>query len=220
MANRVLCAVCHVWNELPDTGPQPDHRAPSDFDTRPGGAERYSLSSWLQMCGSCGYAAESIAVASPEASGIVSSDDYQACRHEVEVPPAARPFFCYAKLLSRLHMHADAGWSALHAAWVCDDLQEDEAAGAMRRLALDHWHRGKAAGQQFGDDLATEFALATDIYRRLGEFEQAVVACSEGLDIDDIPPVLEKLLRRQMVLIQARDTSVHNMGELISSPAA
>lgn len=215
MSDRALCAVCHIWNEVPDAAPPADASAPSDFDTRPGGAERHQITSWLQMCRNCGYSAENIAHASPEAAAIVASDDYQRCRAEIEVHPAATPFVCYAKLLSRLHMHADAGWSALHAAWVCDDYGDVEGAARMRVQALDHWQQGKAAGQQFGDDLATEFALATDLYRRVGEFEKATVACSEGLDIEDINPVLEKLLRRQLVLIQARDTSAHNMAELM-----
>ena len=215
MSDRVLCAVCHVWNEVPEPTPPADTTAPSDFDTRPGGAERHSIANWLQICRNCGYSAESIAHASPDAAAIVAGEDYQSCLAQTAVSPAAIPFVCYAKLLSRLHMHADAGWSALHAAWVCDDSGDQQAAATMRAQALEHWQQGKAAGQQFGDDLPTEFALATDIYRRIGEFEKATVACTEGLDIEDINPVLEKLLRRQLVLIQARDMSTHNMAELM-----
>ena len=43
-------------------------------------------------------------------------------------------------------------------------------------------------------------------------------ACSEGLDVEDAPPAIEHLLRRQIVLIEQRDTSCHSMSELLVEP--
>ena len=147
---------------------------------------------------------------------IVESTSYSEVLDDETRPAASRRFLAYAYLLHRLHQHGDAGWSCLHAAWVCDDLNESGAATLCRADAIEHWQRGKRAGQTFGDDLASEFALVTDVYRRMGEFENATVTCAEALDIDDLVPILERLLRRQMTLITARDTSAHNMKELLS----
>lgn len=212
--STATCAICGTAVEVPvpDASLQP--AAPSDFDTRPGDPLRSSIAAWIQACPNCGYCAEDISRATEGAAEIVDSEGYRAYRDDAFLPPGARHFLCFSYLLERLHQHADAGWSALHAAWVCDDDSKAEAAARCRARALALWQKGKAAGQQFGDDLATEFALVTDVYRRLGAFEDAVVACSEGLDMEDIPPVLEQLLRRQMVLIQKRDSSAHSMSEL------
>lgn len=170
---------------------------------------------WIQSCPHCGYAAEDISSAAAEATDIVHGEEYQSLRTDSEIPPQARPFLCYAYLLCRLHQFADAGWSTLHAAWVCDDLGDDQAAALCRRRAIETWQQGKAAGQSFADDMASEFALVTDIYRRMGEFEQATVACAEGLDFEDIPPALDAVLRRQSVLISQRDASRHSIAELL-----
>jgi hypothetical protein len=146
---------------------------------------------------------------------VVASDEYRGYLEDESTPLKAREFLCFACILDRLHQHADAGWAALQAAWVCDDAGDDDAAARCRNRAIELWQRGKLAGQLFSDDMATEFALVTDVYRRLGDFERATVACAEGLDLEDIPPAVETMLRKQLTLIQARDRAAHSMRELI-----
>jgi hypothetical protein len=144
----------------------------------------------------------------------VASNAYRSWLTDVCLPSKARQFLAFACLLERMHQPADGGWSALHGAWVCDDAGATEGAVRCRGRAIELWQRGKTGGQLFCDDMASEFALVTDLYRRMGEFEQATVACAEGLDLEDLPPAVEAMLRRQMVLIRARDTAAHSMREL------
>lgn len=217
MSNIALavCALCTAGNPVATSGSLPEPVEPPDFDTRPGEPLRGTIFQWVQNCKSCGYSAEDISKASEQAQIIVSSVAYQSLRDLASIPAAARPFLCYAHLLDKLHQSADSGWSCLHAAWICDDVPDPEAASECRLRAIDVWKRGKQAGQQFGDDMASEFALITDIYRRTGQFEEATFACSEGLDIDDIPAAVEAVLRRQLTLIQSRDTDAHSLSELL-----
>jgi hypothetical protein len=112
---------------------------------------------------------------------------------------------------------ADAGWSALHGAWVCDDEGDYQAAAYCREQAIEYWKRGKHSGQAFGDDVGSEYALVSDLHRRMGQFELAMVTCSEGLDIDDLPPVIEHVLRHQKTLIEQRDMSAHSIRELLET---
>jgi hypothetical protein len=122
----------------------------------------------------------------------------------------------YAHLLDRLRQPSDAGWSCLHAAWACDDVNAEAAARLCRTQAIEFWKKGKLAGESFAEDMASEFALVTDVHRRAGEFERAAVACADGLDIEDIPLVIERILRRQVVLIQQRDMTAHSVREILS----
>lgn len=211
----VSCAVCGAESQVPSPIDVPDPVEPPDFDTRPGEPLRGTMHLWLQQCGVCGYSAEDISVATPGANEIVSSEMYRNILADGSAPSLARTFLAYSLLLERMHQPADAGWSSLHAAWVCDDTNYDETAVRCRVRALELWQKGKAAGQQFSDDLVSEFALVTDVYRRTGQFEHAIVACSEGLDIEDVPPAVETMLRRQTVLIQNRDLAAHSMSELL-----
>ncbi len=81
----------------------------------------------------------------------------------------------------------------------------------MQAIAL--WRRGKEAGENFSEDLASEYALAADVYRRVGQFEHAVIAVSEGLDLDDLDPTMEVMLRKQKSFVEARDANRHFLGE-------
>jgi hypothetical protein len=210
------CAHCGSNTEVVASESLPEPAGPPDFDTRPAEPLRRTLTDWIQFCPHCGYASDDISHCPPEAKSIVDSAAYTAVLDDETRPNASRRFLGYAYLLDRLRQHADAGWSCLHAAWVCDDLNDSVAATLCRAQSIEHWQTGKRAGQAFGDDLASEFALVTDVYRRMGQFENATVTCAEALDLEDLVPILERLLRRQMTLITARDTSAHNIKELLS----
>ena len=211
----VVCGLCGTGTTAADAS-QNEPGGPADFETRPSEPLRSTIGDWVQACPKCGYCADDISKASDGIAEIVASEAYREYLGDASLPELARRFLCYSCLLERVHQHADAGWSALHAAWACDDAGMDDAAVRCRERAIASWKKGKAAGQQFADSLASEFALATDLYRRTRIFESAIVSCTEGLDLEDIPPMLELLLRRQMVLIQRRDASAHSMIELTS----
>jgi len=208
--------MCGTENQIQD-GTLPEPKGPPDFDTRPGEPLRGTIILWIQRCVQCGYCAEDMTHATPEAEAILATPEYQSFLH-AEMPAGARAFLAYSCLLSMHHQHADAGWSSLHAAWICDDVGLRAEASECRTRTIALWKQGKQAGQTFGDDLASEFALITDLHRRIGEFEHATVACADALDIEDIQPVLEVILRRQMTLIQSRDMAAHNLRELIPRP--
>ena len=221
MSDRVavVCALCGSTQSAL-SGVLPESAGPPDFDTRPAEPLRSTLDAWIHCCSDCGYCAEDIGRSVPGAAEIVHSEGYREWLLDQTLPSKARQFLAFAFLLEKVHQASDAGWSALHGAWVCDDAADANAAARCRARAIELWQRGKVAGQLFCDDMASEFALVTDLYRRMGEFEHATVACAEGLDLEDLPPAVEAMLRRQMVLIRAGDTSAHNMEELRSVSAA
>ena len=209
----VTCAVCgKTSRQVPPTSVPDD--APPDFDTRPGEPWGATLDTWIAQCPHCGYCAEDLSSAAPGTAQIVRSADYAERVGNDAYPWLARRFACYALIVEKAHQWADAGWVWLHVAWACDDAGDDEAAIDARRLAIDRWKRAKELGESFADDLATEFAIVTDLYRRSADFENATVTCAEGLDVEDIPAPIEQMLRRQMTFIQQRDTSRHSMTEL------
>ena len=73
-----------------------------------------------------------------------------------------------------------------------------------RDLAITYWKHGKRHGQAFGEPFE-EFALAADVLRRAGHFEEALVACTEGIDSEDVPEFLQHVLLFEKTLIQRRD---------------
>lgn len=216
---RIRCGVCGTDTQqyvLPDV----HSSSPPDFDTRPAEPERSLLIYSVSRCHHCGYCANDLEAVHPGVADVIAEERYQSILNNPEYPDAARSFLCFSLLLERLHEWADAGWSTLHAAWVCDDAGAEAEATWCRQLALARWKRAKELGSSFSDDLATEFALATDLYRRSGDFTNGLVTCTEALSLEDLPALLEKALRRQYVLIQQQDTSAHSLSELFSSSPA
>ncbi len=190
-----------------------DSRQAPDLDTRPGEPLRSTLRYWMQMCPECGYAASDIASIHEDASGFIATQDYQRQRFDSETPELARPFLCHAMILNHVKQYADAGWTALHAAWACDDAESEAASRKARDLAITYWKHGKHHGQPFGD-LPEEFALATDVLRRARRFEEALVTCTEGIDLEDIEPMIEQVLLFEKTLIQRRDSGRYSLASV------
>jgi len=212
----VQCAICGLQNEITAES-RVEAVEPPDFDTRPGEPLRSTLQSWVSSCRNCTYCAADISVSHPKAAEVLHTALYQQTYLDETMPPKAREFLCYAAILDKVREHSDAGWSALHGSWVCDDEHDIYAANRCREQAIEYWKRGKHAGQAFSEDHASEYALVADLHRRMGQFELAMYTCSEALDMDDVPPVIENVLRRQKTLIEQHDTRPHSLRELLAA---
>jgi hypothetical protein len=209
----VQCGLCASDVAVP-TAPPAEELEPPDFDTRPGETMRSTLPHWVQRCSTCGYCASDITSMNEEAAGIVQTDRYRSLLQDSSLPAKAREFLCYSLVLDVVDQPGDAGWSALHAAWACDDADDDASAIRCRTLAINLWQKCKQAGESFGDDLTLEFTIVTDVYRRMGAWEEAVVACSEALDTEELTPLFEDILRQEKALIDRKDRSAHSLKEL------
>lgn len=169
----------------------------------------------MQRCPECGYCAADISSIHDGAVAMLGNEMYHRQLNDSSFPEKAREFLCHALILQQVQQFADAGWTSLHAAWACDDANDNPSANACRKLALTLWQRGKQAGQNFGDDILLEYVMVIDLYRRSGQFERAVVTASEALDSEEpLPPLIEAILRREKALAEQKDDRAHSLGEL------
>ncbi len=112
---------------------------------------------------------------------------------------------------------AKAGWTALVAAWACDDLgaSDEQAARRCRLRAVELWSQAEEVGQTiveqgFG---ATQLLLA-DVLRRAGRFEEARSRCHRGLSGRPEEP-FRSLLEFEMELVSNEDTAAHSVSEVV-----
>ncbi|QOY88729.1 hypothetical protein [Paludibaculum fermentans] len=206
---RIHCSVCGIASDqlaAPTVSPQ---FAP-DLDTRPGEPLRSTLPAWMQLCPNCGYAAPDLAYAAELVPNWVRTSDYRSLTDAFER---------HAWLLEQLGYLADAGWITLQAAWNHEDGNDLDAARRCRRKAIRLFQASKAAGQDFLDTPAEELALAVDILRRIGEFEAAAETIRIALQEEELPEMLEAVLRFQTGLVQRRDTGRHTLDEVPRGPA-
>lgn len=206
---RNHCSVCGFVSEQA-AAPAVEPRSAPDLDTRPGEPLRSTLSTWMQLCPQCGYAAPDLNYAAEGVADWVRSAEYQAMDG---------PFERHSWLLEKLGHGADAGWIALQAAWSHDDAGRSEAARRCRRRAILLFQASKAAGQDFLDSPAEELALAVDLLRRQGSFEAAAETVRVALQDEELPEMIDHILRFQTALIQSRDTERHTLEEIPRRPA-
>jgi hypothetical protein len=209
----VYCAICRESSQVL-ISESAESKEPPDFDTRPGRPARSSIVHWVHRCPGCGYCAHDLEAVTPEIQEYVKGAMYQAFLANKVFPPKATEFLAYALILEEIGALADAGWTALHAAWVSDDAADARAGRGCRERAIELWKRSKEQGESFLEDLYQEFALVCDVHRRLGEWEAARSAAQEGLESEGLPVAVEAMLRRQLALIDRKDDAAHNMGEL------
>lgn len=146
---------------------------------------------------------------------MLGNEMYHRQLNDSSFPEKAREFLCHALILQQVKQFADAGWTTLHAAWVCDDANDAKSAVSCRKHVLTLWERGKQIGQSFGDDFLLEYILVIDLYRRTAQFERAIVTASEALDSEEpLPALVQMILRKEKSLAERKDDQAHNLGEL------
>lgn len=211
---RVRCAICQAESPqaASDPGALPDE-AP-DCDTRPAEPMRQTIQAWLMECPQCGYVAHDLAVQDPNAAELMRSGRYQKLRMQSRYAPLANRFRRFSLLLETIGSFADAGWSALHAAWASDDAGDAASARECRLEAIRLWKHGKTHQQDFGDSTGLEFAIVVDVLRRAGEWEEARESALSAMSMDDLPELLDDLFRFQLVLVQRKDDARHHLAEL------
>ncbi|MCL4783957.1 MAG: hypothetical protein KJZ70_13060 [Bryobacterales bacterium] len=209
----ISCGNCGAESRFPAPA-HAEEREPPDLDTRPGEPLRATLPFWIKRCPACGYCADEIHTVHEQAGPVIDSQVYQNQLSDARFPEKANEFICYALILERVGQLADAGWTAMHAAWICDDSASLEAAALCRQMALRAWSAGKVQGQAFHETHESEFLIVSDVHRRLGEFEHALTACNLGSEGEDLPDLLDHCFRLERALIARKDAGRGSLRDL------
>lgn len=180
MPLEIRCAVCGKESKhgvLTST----NNMGPPDLDMRPAEMKRSTMAIWVQRGPHCGYCAAPIDEEAAGAAEVVASELYMKLMEEPAYPELARRFLCQSALKENAREHIDAGWSALYAAWACDDNGTPELAMECRRRASELFLQAGERRQGFLEDDGAEEALIADILRRCGRLKEAAKLCEAGL---------------------------------------
>jgi len=187
---------------------------PPGLDLRPAEPERSSIRFWVQMCPSCGYCAEDISEVerNDETRAVVESNEYRKLGMDSCLPYLARNFLRWSMIQDKLGRYVRAAWTALYAAWACDDGGYQAQAEQCREKALALFKKARSAGQRFGENVGFEEALMGDLLRRMGHFAEAIRMCEEGLR-KGATSIERSVLMLEIGLAKAGDKSCHKVPE-------
>ncbi|MBN2254321.1 MAG: hypothetical protein JW736_01295 [Deltaproteobacteria bacterium] len=185
----------------------------SDLDARPPEPERSSIRHWIQRCPVCGYCAPDIARGDKEMANIIQSADYRKQLKSSDYPELANSFLCWTLIQEEESQYKIAGWTAVKAAWACDDAGAADAARECRRRAITLLEMARQKGQWFADNAGTEEAVIVDLHRRSGQFEQAMKLCEERLAMQP-DSFIVRIMNYQKQLIGKKDVDCHSTSEI------
>jgi hypothetical protein len=204
------CAHCGTESEQTALG-STNAFGSSDLDLRPPEMKRSTMSTWVQVCPSCGYVAPNLATPVPDRD-VLTSTLYRDQLDDNRYPELARRFLAWSLLLAGTNPDL-AGQACLYAAWVCDDHGPAELAAACRSRAAEHIERGKPfPDTQQG---VTRGAVLVDILRRAGRFAEAGKECEALLACTSARDILRQVLEFQQGLIARGDIAAHAVQEAL-----
>jgi hypothetical protein len=189
-----------------------------DLDLRPGGYGRSALVSQVERCKACGYCAACLDMPLPDrCRQTMQGAEYQALAQRQDLPREALYSACRGLIEEGAGSLEEAGLSALRAAWVCDDVQWQDAARELRTVAARRLETDLASGPLASPLAGQRQAQIADIWRRAGQFDKAAQAARRAMALASAPADLGRplvdMLRMQLQLAQARDDRAYTVAE-------
>ncbi len=210
---KVKCCVCGAKTKFTDIGSTNTLGLP-DLDTRPAEMQRSTMFAWVQRCPKCGYCASDVSSLKEGSKIIVTRNDYKRQLEDPTYPALANSFLCKAMIEHESNDYVAATFSLIHAAWACDDSDQDRQAITCREKAADMIVIAEEHGQQVSQQDGARTGILSDLLRRAGRFEQARQVIEKGrVNISD--ENIARILDFQIALINQNDRSCHSIDEAL-----
>jgi len=206
---RKVCFVCKTEDEYTIIGSTNRFGSP-DLDTRPPEMIRSTIDYQVQHCPSCHYCARDISDGNADVIPIVKSDEYQRQAENSFYPRLGDAFLCEAVIEEKQGDYESAAWSAIHAAWSCDDRGSVEAAQKCRLRAIELIGQAEKNNQAIAAEDGSCDLIKIDLLRRAGEFDQALVITENTLKTD-VGDFIRKILQFQKQLILQKDRDCYDL---------
>ena len=185
-----------------------------DLDTRPSEMMRSTICYWIERCPSCGYSSSSLSECDGDVRGFVESKAYQDILENKSIPEIAASFMASSYIKQEQQKYSESAWSAIRAAWICDDKNNYEASSKCRRKSISLMERAKEKGQVVMDQVGASEAITIDLMRRAGMFQEALNLVNETKRMD-IEEVIGKVVSYQEKLVRSKDTDSHTISEAL-----
>jgi len=167
---------------------------------------------WIQCCPDCGYCSPDITEIETGIAEIVRAVTYQDQFKSQNYNQLANSFRCYSRICESSSNFSDAGWSYLHAAWVCDDYQNFEGSINCRKESARLFLTTNEMDLKFHVDKDTEDAIMLDVLRRSGQFEKALKLSEKVLQREPTE-IMKKIMNFHMALIDNQDMACYTIDD-------
>jgi len=209
----IQCAVCREFASFRVIGSTSSFGS-CDLDLRPSEPARFVMGGWQQECPKCGYVNVNIGSLLPDAEGIIRSTEFAVLRSSIDEPALVNRFKRHALLVA--DDAVKAGWTMLHAAWVCDDLALEQRSRDCREECADFWSSLEYGSDESSTRLRT---VMVDVLRRAERFDEADTLADIALLGGGATETMRKVLGFQRRLISAYDVRPYTVDQAIRASA-
>lgn len=181
------------------------------------------MATWVEQCPRCGLCAEDLDRSPPCAAEVVETPEYlDVFRGASRLPTLARQFRAVSLIAERAGMLVAAANRELHAAWVCDDVNEIEGAIQCRTRAIPFFVQvaSDIVAHAYGEPLSSPARSPelwnlqlVDLLRRTRRFDEARERCQAAQRSTD--GNVRTVARFQLELIDHSDTASHGVDEAL-----
>lgn len=187
-----------------------------DLDIRPAEDYRFALNQILvKKCSNCGYCNSNIENCPENLESILNSAIYVNQIENRQFPEKANQFLCKSIILEANQEIEDAAWTALHAAWSCDDNDRYVQSKYCRNKAIELFNLANITST-LNFEKSGEFpVLMVDLNRKVENFEIANKICETRSKTED-DELLRKIFIYQKYLIELQDIKTYKIDDAIS----
>ena len=209
----VECSVCGTTESQSFLGSTSAFGS-ADLDTRPPELERSTLAQRIYRCSKCLYCSSDLTTCSEETVEIVQSSEYQDIVGNTSLPETASSFLALSFLSYRLQEYQAAAWSAISAAWICDDHGLAEDAISCRLKALELINEGLSGPEKLAHQEGASEAITIDLMRRAGLFEEAKQVAT-SINTSETDETIAKVIAFAIHLIDKRDDGIYTIKQAL-----
>ena len=206
-SNKRTCAVCGATNEFNELMSSNSFDGP-DLDLRPAEMMRSTMYVWIQECPECGYISEEVSDPSSVTKEWLKSDKYLTCEGITFKSKLAKQFYRYYLISLEDENKEDAYYAVLHAAWACDDMNDDANARYCRELAIS---LVPALIKNENGNKEELLVTKADLMRRAGQFDKLIDEYT-GIRFDK--ELLDKILEFEIEKAKNKDASCYRVKDV------
>ncbi len=181
------CYICGSVNRFGESSVL-SFNTPTGLDGHPGNLT--PLYTAIHICPVCFYAAPDISQGDEEILKIVKEKNYKTVASNENIHELIRKYIAWALIQNRLNNDCEAARTMLYATWLSAQYGNEDMTAQCRRKAIELMSRCRTNGGNFEMTRGKEIITIVDLYRREGEFKDALDIChavfsSEQLTEDD-----------------------------------
>ena len=211
---EIECCICGTKINHMDIGSTNTLGGSPDLDTRPPEMQRSTIQYWVQRCPSCGYCSPNLSESADGAEEIINLTEYQDILKNPDMPEIATSFMALSFEKQLQGKYSDAAWSAIHAAWICDDENHHEASRLCREKAIQMIEKAHANSQVIAKQPGASESITIDLMRRAGMFQQAL-EFAESTKEKDIEKIIKHIIEYEIGLIKRKDIDSHKISDAL-----